>query len=766
MSQLVDDIFIRSGAAVVGNNIYEYNDSDWRIVGLLNENFQSIQISNGILQMFFDSAFDPVADAINPIIDFLKFDDNGDSIAWNAIVENRTSNDMVNVVPSPSTVSYTPPYTLVPTADFKNGGVVHDTVDILFSGTTKYGLPYFSYDSGDAISEYENALEIMIRYEPFSSQVVSVNHPKGLNIINMGTPEIQYKSALPFVAPSDLSGLAFDNSGNRLFLLGNNNDTVYSYPITNFDLSSTVNSPDTFKIYSYSQGNDLKDIEFNGDGSRMYIVDNTNKVVNQYNLASPFDVTTSEFIENYYRSPNIYDKTHLSPDGTKLYSLDNSGNIYKHNLYDPYEVYSLGYGFDKSSNYPYYRVTRIFPGYPSYTDRNNGARAVLSSGGYYSQWFTYFEHDAYPQCFTFTGDGKYIVTVTGLAIFNGVIRTWELFTPWDPTSTKTLVSTVYHEFGYPTIETVEKNYKNNGISDVKFSSDGTKFFILDRETLALYQYNLTVPYRISSIGAITLKPVDRLISTGGYDKRYLLTQIPNPINTDPFLETNGVNTFEFSLNGSVLYVHNNSHVFKYTLATPYDLGSVSYVDSYPFSTLKNDATLSIQSNNLYISSPNIIWGYQLDSDIASAEFKYNNKTLSIPSETNITSVYLNDSDNILYVGGTSTNQIHKFNLGIPGEISSSVYDSGTSVIPSIQGITISETNNKLFVATGTKISEYDINDSDWTQTSISGIEYQTTGSISSIQGLKWNTTGDLIFTVGNSTVESYKTKNLFRVKPL
>jgi hypothetical protein len=766
MSQLIDNIFIQSGSAIVGNKIYQYNDSAWRTVGLLNENFDSLQISNGILQMYFDSAFDPIADAINPILDFSKFDDNGDSISWNAIVQSRTSNNIINIVPTPSTVSYTPPYTLVPTTGFKNGSTIFDTVDVVFSGTTKNGLPYFSYDSGDAISEYEQKLEVIVRYDPLSSQVISVNHPKALNTINMGTPEIQYKSALPFVAPSDLSGLSFDSTGNRIFLLSNTNNQVYSYPLTNFDLSSVTNTPDIFTIYTYQQGNDVRDIEFNSSGSRMYIVDNTNKVVNQYNLSSPFDITTTKFIENYYKSPNIYDKTHLSLDGTKLYSLDNSGNIYKHNLSDPYEVYSLGYGFDKSSNYSYYRVTRIFPGYPSYTDRNNGGRAVLTGSIYYRQWYTYFEHDAYPQCFTFTNDGKYIVVATGLAIFNGVIRTYELFTPWDPTSTKTLISTLYHEFGYPTIEKVEKNYKDNGISDIKFSPDGTKFFILDRETLGLYQYNLSSAYNLSSIGTITIKPVDRLISSGGYDKRYLLTQIPNPTNTDPFLETNEVNTFEFSSNGNVLYVHNNTSIFKYTLNSPYDIGSVSYVGSYLFNTLNNDATLSIQSNNLYIATPNTIWGYQLDSDITSAQLKYNSKTLSVPLETTLNSIYLNDSDNILYVGGASTNQIHKFNLATPSEISSSVYDSGTSVIPSIQGITISETNNKLFVASGTKITEYDINDSDWTQTVNSGVEYQTTGSINSIQGLKWNNTGDLIFTVGNSAVESYKTKNLFRVKPL
>jgi hypothetical protein len=760
MSIKVDNIFLEKGSAIVGNKVYGYNDSAWRVVGLLNDNFTSVDVSKGIINLSFDSDFDEVTDAINPIIDFVKTDENGNTITWDASVLARASNNILNIIPPPATVSYTPPYTLVPNTDFKTGVNKRNTVDVVFTGRVSNSMPDLGFDSGDVIAEFDKKIEIVLRYNPISTYVIGANHPKALNLINMGTPEIQYKASTSFTLPSDLSGLAFDSDGNKMFVLSNSGDIVYSYPISGYDISTVVNTPAQFTIYGY-QGDDVTDIDFNSTGTRMYIVDNTYKFVRQFNLSVPFDITTSEFIENYYQSSSLFDKTSISENGEYMYSLDNSGNLYKFDLNKNYEIYTSGYNYKTVTNFPAYETTKIYPGYPSYYEQYIAGAQVGWFTVYYG-WNTIFYHRSFPQCFTFSQDGSRLVIATGLSIFNGRIQTYQLSTPWNPT-TRTLAFTSFHEFGYPTTERFLRNYKENGISHIQFNPDGTKFFVLDRETTSLYQYNLSTPFVINSIGSSTLKPVDKLIASGGYDKAYKLTQIPDPAKTDSWVEVNQINTFQFRENGAILYVHNNVNVYKYGLSTPYDISSVSYLGSFPIAELGNSSSLVIRSNNLYIAKPNIIWQYQMDSDIPSAFFKYNEKSLAVPDST-LTSIYLNDSDNEIYVG--SSNRVYKFDLSENSELSSATLDSSVSVVNGMNGFTISETNDKLFVCSGTKIYEYDINDSDWSATTFANQEYQSTGSITNIRGMKWNEVGDVFLTVGDTRVESYKTKNLFRTKPL
>jgi sugar lactone lactonase YvrE len=76
-------------------------------------------------------------------------------------------------------------------------------------------------------------------------------------------------------------GIAFNNDGSKMYMVGINNGSVYQYTLsTPFDLSTasydsvsfSVNAQDT---YPYS-------IAFNNDGSKMYMVGSANDSIFQY----------------------------------------------------------------------------------------------------------------------------------------------------------------------------------------------------------------------------------------------------------------------------------------------------------------------------------------------------------------------------------------------------------------------------------------------------------------------------------------------------
>lgn len=75
--------------------------------------------------------------------------------------------------------------------------------------------------------------------------------------------------------------VVFNNDGTKMFIAGIINDTAYAYDLsTGFDLSTTSYSGDSFSMSS--EDGTVRGIAFNGDGTKMYMVGDTNNRIYQY----------------------------------------------------------------------------------------------------------------------------------------------------------------------------------------------------------------------------------------------------------------------------------------------------------------------------------------------------------------------------------------------------------------------------------------------------------------------------------------------------
>ena len=141
------------------------------------------------------------------------------------------------------------------------------------------------------------------------------------------------------------SGVAFNNDGTKMFVTGFTGDNVYEYTLsTGFDLTSTVSFVDSFDVSG--QETEPGGLTFNNDGTKMFMVGENSKKVNEYTLTTPFDVSSASFVDSFDVVGQVWRPRDVAfnNDGTKMF-------VVGHN--DEVDEFILSTGFDLSSTITY-----------------------------------------------------------------------------------------------------------------------------------------------------------------------------------------------------------------------------------------------------------------------------------------------------------------------------------------------------------------------------------------------------------------------------
>lgn len=132
-----------------------------------------------------------------------------------------------------------------------------------------------------------------------------------------------YDSISFSVAGQDLTpnGLFFRTNGLSMYMVGGTNDSVYQYTLSTAWNVSTATFLQSFSVSG--QEATPTGLTFTGDGSRMFISGSTGDDVNVYNLTTPWDISTSSFVNVF--SVSAQDTApagiYIKPDGTKMYIM-------------------------------------------------------------------------------------------------------------------------------------------------------------------------------------------------------------------------------------------------------------------------------------------------------------------------------------------------------------------------------------------------------------------------------------------------------------
>jgi len=125
-------------------------------------------------------------------------------------------------------------------------------------------------------------------------------------------------------------GIAFNADGTKMYVVSDVTPVrfVYQYTLsTGFDVSTASYASLSFDIGSQDTG--PSDLVFNGDGTKMFIIGTTNDSVFQYTLSTAFNVSTASYDSISFSVAS--QATHptglaFNSDGTKLFVIGNTND--------------------------------------------------------------------------------------------------------------------------------------------------------------------------------------------------------------------------------------------------------------------------------------------------------------------------------------------------------------------------------------------------------------------------------------------------------
>jgi hypothetical protein len=92
----------------------------------------------------------------------------------------------------------------------------------------------------------------------------------------------------------DPRSVVFTNNGSTMIVLSGSGDAVFEYSLsTAYDLSTASYTSKTFSVTT--QANNPWGLDFNADGSKMYVGDLTTDSIYQYSLSTLYDITTASY---------------------------------------------------------------------------------------------------------------------------------------------------------------------------------------------------------------------------------------------------------------------------------------------------------------------------------------------------------------------------------------------------------------------------------------------------------------------------------------
>ena len=144
-----------------------------------------------------------------------------------------------------------------------------------------------------------------------------------------------YESISFSVATQEITpvGIFFKPDGLSMYITGSSSDGVYQYTLSTAWNVSTATFLQTLSVSA--QDTAPQEVSFTGDGTRMFVLGSTGDDVNVYNLTTPWDISTSTFVNSFSVSAQelIPSALYIKPDGTKMYMLGTTNDtVYQYSV--------------------------------------------------------------------------------------------------------------------------------------------------------------------------------------------------------------------------------------------------------------------------------------------------------------------------------------------------------------------------------------------------------------------------------------------------
>ena len=293
------------------------------------------------------------------------------------------------------------------------------------------------------------------------------------------------------------AGISFKPDGTKMYIIGGANDAVYEYNLSTAWNISTASYLQSFSVTA--QENTPNGVFFKDDGTKMYII-GLNSTVYQYGLSTAWNLATASFTNpttNYFfigTQDTLPSDVFFKPDGTKMYVAGSTNdNVYEYNLSTAWDISTASYlqsfsivAQENSINGVSFKTdgTKMYivGGTTDTVYEYNLSTAWNISTASYLQSFSVAAQDANPTGIFLKPDGTKMYIV-GFITDN--VYEYNLSTAWNVTTASYLQS-------------FSVTAQDNTPTGISFKDDGTKMYIVGAVNDAVYEYNLSTAWNVTT----------------------------------------------------------------------------------------------------------------------------------------------------------------------------------------------------------------------------------------------------------------------------
>jgi len=151
-------------------------------------------------------------------------------------------------------------------------------------------------------------------------------------------------------------GMTFNNDGSKLYMAGQSTDTIYEYDVSaTFDVTTASQSA-TLNVTA-GDGNPY-DVAWNNDGTKLYVVQALEDNLREYDCSTAFDISTASLRATFDTSPEDSDPEDIAwgPYGGRLYVIgDSNDKLYEYDLSTAFDLKTASFisSFDMEGLVPY-----------------------------------------------------------------------------------------------------------------------------------------------------------------------------------------------------------------------------------------------------------------------------------------------------------------------------------------------------------------------------------------------------------------------------
>ena len=493
---------------------------------------------------------------------------------------------------------------------------------------------------------------------------------------DVSTASYDSKSFSVTTQENDPRGLFFKDDGTKFYIVGQTNDTVYQYSCsTAWDVSTASYDSKSFSVGT--QDTTPNGVFFKSDGTKFYISGTANDIVYQYSCSTAWDVSTASYDSKFCRAQFDGNPTGITfkDDGTKLYVMGSvTSRVYEFNLSTAWDV-----------------------------STNNTAGSGFFIGG----------QESLSTDVQFKPDGTkfYILGTT-----NDTVYQYSCSTAWD-------VSTGSYDSKSFSVGTQE-----NSPQGLFFKDDGTKFYIVGNINDTVYQYSCSTAWDIStasydskSFSVATQEGEPRAVffkddgtkfyivgATGRTVYQYSCSTTWD-VSTASYdsksfsvgTQDTGPNGLFFKSDGTKFYIigTTNDTVYQYSCSTAWDVSTASY-DSKSFNVNTQEGTptglfFKSDGTKFYIVGQvnDTVWQYDLPLawDIVNAGFTAKNMNAAL-QESNPQDITFKPDGTRFYVIGATNDSVFQYDCSNPWDVTTATFNKTASGAFSRARVALQETN--------------------------------------------------------------------------